>query len=208
MTVRKGQEWGSLVVPGPGMRIVHTDAELRDLVLSTRSGGHLLPVVGLLGGDLMRTLGGTGDATRLSGDEPIPHLPIDLVSVAADGGEPTLFVSHLISRGRTWWRGPITAAMNGQFIGRWDVSPRCHPNDGRVDVVTVSAELGVQQRWMARPRLLLGTHVPHPLITIRQHSSVRIDLGSPRVVWLDGRRWTTATTLQLTVEPDALVICV
>lgn len=208
MTVRKGQEWGSLVPPGPGMRIVHNDAELRDLVLATRSEGHLLPVVGLLGGDLMRTLGGTGDATRLSGDEPIPHLPIDLVSVAADGGEPTLFVSHLVARGRTWWRGPITAAMNGQFIRRWDVSPRCHPNDGRVDVVTVSAELGLQQRWMARPRLLLGTHVPHPLITIKQHGSVRIDLGSPRIVWLDGRRWSKATTLQLTVEPDALVVCV
>lgn len=190
------------------MRTVGSDAELRALVIEARSAGHPLPVVGLLGGDMMRTLGGSGDATRLTGDEPIPHLPIDIVTVAADGGTPTVFVSHLVARRRTWWRGPITAAMNSQFIGRWDISPRCHPNDGRIDVVTVSAAFGLQQRWLARPRLLLGTHVPHPMIDIKQSRSVTIDLGGPRQVWLDGRRWIRAGVLEMNVEPDALVVCV
>jgi hypothetical protein len=212
MTVRKGQEWGSLVAPGPGMRTVRSDAELRELVIGARAVGHPLPVVGLLGGDMMRTLGGTADATRFEGDEPIPHLPIDIVSVADDEGRETLFVSHLVARSSgwhgSWWRGPIIAAMNGQFIGRWDISPRCHPNDGRVDVVAVPAEFGLQQRWLARSRLPLGTHVPHPLITIKQHASVTIDLGGRRRVWLDGERWGSASVLHLTVEPDALVICV
>ncbi|MCU1368146.1 MAG: hypothetical protein JWN39_3785 [Ilumatobacteraceae bacterium] len=208
MTIRKGQEWGTLVVPGPGMRTVHDDAELRELVVGARRDGQPLPVVGLLGGDMMRTVGGTADRSRLDGDEPIPHLPIDIVQVTLDDGPPTWFVSHLVARGRSWWRGPISAAMNAQFIGSWDISPRCHPNDGRIDLATVSPALGVQQRWLARKRLPLGTHVPHPLITIKQHSEVTVDLDGERGIWLDGMRQASARVLRITVEPDALVVCV
>ena len=195
MTISKGQEWGTLAVPGPGLRTVDTDAELRELVIEARRSGRALPVVGLLGGDMMRTLGGTADPARFSGDEPIPHLPIDIVSLSLDDGPETVFVAHLVARGRTWWRGPLTGAMNAQFIGR-------------VDVVTASGDLGLQQRWMASRRLLLGTHVPHPLISVKQHTTVAIDLGRPRRIWLDGQRWGSARRLQLTVEPDALVVCV
>ena len=207
MTIRKGQQWGSMVVPGPGMLTVRSDAELRALVLADRSNGKPLPVIGLLGGDLMRTLGGTGDAARLRGDEPIPHLPIDVIHVATDDGRQTLLVAHLVAR-RSWWRGPLTAVMNAQFISRWDVAPRSHPNDGRFDLVTASADLGLQQRWLARSRLLLGTHVPHPLITIRQHDQATVDLGNKRRLWVDGQRWGSARSLDLSVEPDALIVCV
>jgi hypothetical protein len=212
MTIRKGQEWGSLVAPGPGMRTVASDAELRDLVIECRRAGRPLPVVGLLGGDMMRTVGGTGDASRLRGTEPIPHVPIDIVEVVADDDRSSWFVSHLVAHpawwAGGWWRGTATAAMNAQFLGRWDVAPRGHPNDGRVDVVTVDAALGVQQRWLARRRLPLGTHVPHPLITVKQHASVTIELGRALPIALDGRGWGSAASVRLTVEPDALVICV
>jgi len=207
MTIRKGEQWGSMVVPGPGMLVVRSDAELRSLVLADQTKGRLHSVVGLLGGDLMRTLGGTGDASRLRGTEPIPHLPIDIVRVRADDGRETVLVAHLVAR-RSWWRGPLTAVMNAQFIGRWDVAPRAHPNDGRIDLVTASADLGLQQRWLARSRLLLGTHVPHPLITIRQHDRATVDLGNRRRLWVDGQRWGSTRSLELTVEPDALIVCV
>lgn len=207
VTIRKGQAWGSVVAPGPGMQMVRSDAELRSLVLEGRASGRPLPVVGLLGGDLMRTMGGTGDLERLRGSEPVPHLPIDVVRVVTDDGRETLFVAHLVAR-RSWWRGPITAAMNAEFYGRWDVTPRSHPNDGRVDLVTVSTELRAQQRWLARQRVLLGTHVPHPLITIRQHERVMVDLGARRRLWVDGQRWGSARTIELIVEPDALIVCV
>jgi len=181
-------------------------------VRSYRASGKALPVVGLLGGDMMRTLGGTGDPARFTGTEPIPHLPVDIVVVTADDVRHSLFVSHLVAR-RPWWRGgwlvgPLTVAMNAEFIGRWDLSPRAHPNDGRIDLVSAGPELTLQQRWLARSRLPLGTHVPHPSIGIRQHAAVTVDLGRARPIWLDGRRWGRARTLQMTVEPDALVICV
>jgi hypothetical protein len=208
MTVGKGTEWGTLVVPGADLRVARSDAEVRAIVLA----GSAPPVLGLLGGDLMHTVGGRGDAARLAGDEPIPHLPVDVVRVIADGERETIAVAHVIARspGRRggWWRGPITAAMNAEFLGAWDVAPRSHPNDGRIDVVTVEAGFGVQQRRLARSRLPLGTHVPHPQIQIRQHREVSLDLGSTRAVWVDGERWGRARRLDLTVVPDAITVCV
>ena len=212
MTIRKGQEWGSVVAPGPGMRTVASDAELRDLVLESRASGQPLPVVGLLGGDMMRTIGGSGDAARFSGSEPIPHVPIDVVNVMADEDRHSCFVSHLVARragwAGGWWIGRVTAAMNAQFLGTWDVAPRSHPNDGRVDVVTAEPSLGMQQRWLARRRLPLGTHVPHPGITVRSLTDMEIDLGRALRIHLDGCPWGSARRLQLSVEPDALVVCV
>ncbi len=196
-----------MVVPGPGMQHVRSDAELRDLVIENLTRGVPQPVVGLLGGDLMRTLGGSADPARLSGDEAVPHLPIDIVHVATDDGRETYFVAHLVAR-KSWWRGPLTAAMNAQFRGRWDVSPRAHPNDGRFDLVEVDGSLDLHQRWLARSRLPLGTQVPHPSISIRQHAETTVDLGRRRNVWVDDRRWGTASTLHLTVHPDAIVVCV
>lgn len=212
MTIRKGQEWGTLVTPGPGMRTVAGDGELRDLVLECRASGQPLPVVGLLGGDMMRTIGGSGDASRFRGNEPIPHVPIDLVEVVADDDRRSVFVSHLVARragwAGGWWAGRVTVAMNSQFLGNWDVAPRSHPNDGRIDVVTAEPSLGLQQRWLARRRLPLGTHVPHPGITIKPQTAVTIDLGRAVPIRLDGQPWGSAKTLGLSVEPDALVVCV
>ena len=189
------------------MQHVRSDAELRALVIDNLSRGVTQPVVGLLGGDLMRTLGGSADPARLTGQDPIPHLPIDIVHVATDDGRETYFVAHLVAR-KSWWWGPLTAAMNAQFRGRWDVSPRAHPNDGRFDLVQVDGSLDVRQRWMARSRLPLGTQVPHPSITIRQHAQTTVDLWRRRNLWVDAQRWGTASTLHLTVHPDAIVVCV
>ncbi len=211
MTIRKGHEWGTLAIPDPNMMTVSSDAELHALVASRDADDSAVSArtqaIGLLGGDLMRTLGGAADRDRFTGAAPIPHLPVDVVRVTVDDARTTVVVAHLVVR-RSWWRGPITALMNAQFLGTWDVSPRCHPNDGRVDVVHAAADLTVQQRWMARSRLGLGTHVPHPLITIKQQSSVTLDLGVSTPLWVDGERWGSGRHIVATVEPDAYVVCV
>ena len=155
----------------------------------------------------MRTLGGTADIARFSTGEPIPHLPIDIVRVVADESRETFFVAHLVAR-NSWWRGPITAAMNAQFLGKWDVSPRSHPNDGKVDIVSVFSDLGMQQRWMARSRVLLGTHVPHPKISISQRASTVIDFAKPTRLTVDGITWGSGRRIELTVLADAAMVCV
>jgi hypothetical protein len=201
MTIRKGEAWG---VAGPlaadGM-VVHSDAEARAIVEQARRAGEPIPPLGLLGGDLCRTLGGTGDAARLRSSDAM-QLPVDVGAVLIDG-RLYWFVAHLIARKR-WWRGRIYAAMNAEFLGHWDVAPRSHPNDGVLDTFDVSMPFG--ERLKARSRLHAGTHVPHRGITERRVPAAQVDIDGLDV-WLDGERLGKARTLSIRVEPDAL-ICV
>jgi hypothetical protein len=184
-----------------------SDSELCSHVEQARRAGTHVPTIALLGGDLMRTIGGTADVARFQSGEALPHLPIDLVRVVADDTREAWFVAHLLAR-HSWWRGLVVAGMNAQFIGQWDVAPRSHPNDGLIDIVTVSPDMNIQQRWIAKSRVALGTHVPHPRISIAQHASATIELEGDTPLWLDGQRWGSARHLQFDVEPDALVVCV
>lgn len=163
-----------------------------------------MPVFALLGGSLMRAVGGKGDAGRLDGD--VALLPIDLVRVDLDH-TTTWAVAHVIAR-RRWLRGPIVAAMNAEFIRDWDVTPRGHPNDGRIDVLEVSAAMSVRDRWRAKKRLPAGTHLPHPAISVHQTTVVERTFDQPMRVWVDDVAMGETRTLRLTVEPDALAVCV
>ena len=118
------------MLPPDGV-VVRTDAEARAVVTAARRAGEPVPALGLLGGDLCRAVGGTGDEARLREGGTV--LPVDLGAVLVDG-RLHWFVAHLVAR-RGWWRGRIVAAMNAQHVGAWDVAPRGHPNDGRLDVL-------------------------------------------------------------------------
>src|SRR4029450_5976164 len=120
----------------------------RERVERGRRAGEPVPPLGLLGGDLCRTLGGRGDEARLRSPEAT-RLPVDLGAVLLDG-RLHWFVAHLIAR-RGWWSGRIVAAMNAEYLGPWDVAPRSHPNDGRLD--TLDGDLPVGERLKARRRL-------------------------------------------------------
>lgn len=208
MTIRKGEPWGG---PGPlpddGV-VVAEDREASAALDVARRDGRPFPVLGLVGGDLARTCGARADATRLRGPDA-QRLPVDVGVVVIDG-VLRHFVAHLVLRrpARTggWWRGPITAVMNAQFLGPWDVAPRGHPNDGRLDVV--EADLSIGDRWKARSRLPLGTHVPHPGITTSRRGGLQLDVPSGAHVWLDGVRLGAARSLSIRLEPDALDVVV
>ncbi len=203
MTIEKGERWGA---PGPlpphGVT-VRTDAQARSVVEEARRAGRDVPPLGLLGGDLCRTVGGRGDEGRLRSPEAM-SLPVDLGSVLLDG-RLHWFVAHLVVR-RSWWRGRVVAVMNAQWIGRWDVAPRSHPGDGLLDVF--DGDLSLDDRWKARARLPTGTHVPHPGIGQRRVPALQVELDRPTPVWLDGERVGEARTLAVRVEPDALTCVV
>jgi hypothetical protein len=203
VTIERGEAWGVPGVLPPDGVVVRSDAEARAVVTSARRAGEPVPPLGLLGGDLCRALGGTGDDARLRSGAGVV-LPVDLGAVLVDG-RLHWFVAHLVAR-RSWWRGRVVAVMNAQHLGHWDVAPRGHPNDGRVDVLDGDLPLG--QRWQARRRLPLGTHVPHPNIAERHVSAVQLDLAAGTHVWLDGEDLGTARTLAVRVEPDALTCVV
>jgi len=98
--------------------------------------------------------------------------------------------------------------MNAQFLGRYDVAPRGHPNDGAVEVLDVDPALGVADRVKAWRRLPTGTHVPHPDITVRRVRAQQETFDPPLTVWLDGVRVGDVRNVSLRVEPDAVVVVV
>ncbi|HMS87461.1 MAG TPA: hypothetical protein PKE56_03400 [Acidimicrobiales bacterium] len=203
MTIEKGRPWGSagpLAVDGV---VAATDAEVRALVEQARQAGRPPAEVGLVGGDLCRTVGGRGDRARLATPAAV-RLPVDVAAVTIDG-ESHWFVAHLVAR-RSWWRGRVVAVMNAQWIGRWDVAPRSHPNDGLLDLFDGSPSL--DDRWKARRRLITGTHVPHPAIVQRRTDALELELDPPLDVYLDGVKVGRGRHLEIRVEPDALTCVV
>lgn len=205
MTVHRGEPWGAVgPLPDEGV-VVADDAGARRIVQDARRRGGTVPPLGLLGGDLCRTLGGRGDAARLRRSDA-RRLPVDIGSVLVDGRHHW-FVAHLVAR-RSWWRGRIVAVMNAEFHGPWDVAPRAHPGDGMLDVVDVAPSMTIGDRLRARARLRSGTHVPHPAIRQVRRSAVQFDLGQPLDVWLDGEPVGRATMLSVRVERDALTCVV
>jgi hypothetical protein len=203
VSVGRGRGWGvSGALPPDGV-VVGTDAEARAVVEGARRAGAPLPTLGLLGGDLCRTLGGPGDERRLRSDEAVT-VRVDVGAVLLDG---TLhwFVAHLIAR-RSWWRGRVIAVMNAEFLGTWDLGPRAHPGDGLLDITDGTLPFG--DRLAARRRVRTGTHVPHPALATRRVAAWQTELDPPLDVWLDGDRVGRSAGLSVRVEPEALTVVV
>jgi hypothetical protein len=202
MPISKGSPYGE---PGPlpddGV-VVRSDAEARAVVEEARRHGRRPPAIGLLGGDLCRTLGGPGDEERLRSPDAV-RVKVDVGEVLLDG-RLHVFVAHLVARTR-WWSHALVA-MNAQFLGPWVLGPRAHPNDGLLDVY--QADLSPADRLKVRARVRHGAHLPHPGIKERRTSAVQVELERPRPVYLDGELWGTARTLSIRVEPDALTVVI
>jgi hypothetical protein len=203
MTIRKGERWGSEGSLPPGSPVVRSDADLRAVVEPSLSAGNRPATVGLLAGDLCRTVGGPGDEARLRDGGVV--LSIDAVRVAIDGVEHW-FCSHLVARRRLWW-GRAVVVMNAQWLGTLKLGPRAHPNDGLIDAT--DGTLPWSDRSEARRRARSGTHVPHPALTVRRASHHEFTFDPPTAVWLDGTRVATAARhLLMTVHADAFNVVV
>jgi hypothetical protein len=209
MTIRRGQTWGDVGAAPAGLVRVLSDAAAAELVHRARSVGSPIPPMALLGGDLMRAVGGSGDESGPAGD--VARLTVDVVRVTV-GAEHRWFVAHLVARRPwwrgSWWRGEVAIAMNAQHVGPRDLAPRGHPNDGKVDVLRVSSSMSFRDRWRARSRAVRAAHVPHPDIEVRSTASTTLHFARPLKLWLDGRPWITVSAVELTVEPDALLACI
>ncbi len=203
MTVRKGADWGGSASIPDDLVVVRTDAQARHVLSEARDAGDALPAIGLLGGDLCRTLGGRGgDRARL---RDVGTVAVVDLGIAVTDGVEHLFVAHLVLR-RSWWWGRTVAVMNGQYVGDWDVAPRAHPGDGRLDVI--DADLSLGDRWKARSRLAGGTHVPHPDIAQSRVRSWEVELDRAMPVRLDGEPVAVARHVEARVEPDAVRVVV
>ena len=200
MPIAKGQPWGSPGELPADAVLVRSDAEARGVLEDARHRRRPFPPLGLLGGDLCRTLGGGGGEDRLRAGEGV-RFAVDLGEVLIDG-HLHLFVAHLVARNRLWTRAFV--AMNAQWLGRWNLGPRAHPNDGLLD--TYDARLPLSQVLAVRSRLHHGAHLPHPQVTERRTASLDVELGRSLPVRLDGDRVGPALRLIVRVVPDALLV--
>ncbi len=206
MTIKPGEPWGRTIDRPIDLVVVAGDPELARHLASTRDGPGGPPVFAV-DGDFARTLGGP----LLDGRLTVNELPVDLVDIRLDGGAVTATAcAHVIIRNRWWrggwWRGSVVVVMNAEFIGDWDVAPRGHPNDGRVEVFEIGPTFGVRHRWQARRRVRSATHVPHPGIDTRTVRAASWTFGVPMSIAVDGRRIGSASAVEVTVAADAAVV--
>jgi len=208
MTIERGKSWGA---PGPlaadGV-VVRTDGEAADAVAAAFAAGDPLPELGLLGGDLHRTLGAPGHDEHDLRSGRGTRFPVDLgeVLVERPDGWVThhLFVAHLLAGGRTRWRGRTVVAMNATFLGSADLGPRAHPNDGLLDVT--DGALGWSDRRAAARREVTGTHLPHPALSERRTAAYKVESDRDLELRVDGRSIGTTRRFEVRCVPDALVV--
>lgn len=213
MTIRRGEPWGepvtmSTTVPIT-MPVAADDATAAQLIHAAMLAGVAVPEVVLAGGDLARTMGG-GSPGRVAPGATLVRAPVDVIRLTTSDGREATALAHVVARaGRaplSWWFGQVVVAMNAQFLGHFDVAPRSHPNDGRIDCVWVDPSMSRRQRLAARHRARTGTHLPHPALRSESVRSVHLESGSDLHLWLDGRWWGTAASVTLTAVPDAAVV--
>jgi hypothetical protein len=203
MTIRKGAPWGSPgALPDDGI-VVASDAEARFVVEEARRAHRPIPVLGLAGGDLWRTLGGSALVGSRLRSEAAMTFPIDLGSVLADG-RIFWFVAHLAARTRFWRRAFV--AMNAQYYGPYDLGPRSHPDDGLLD--TFDARLPLTDLPKVASRARHGAHLPHPGIRERRTKAIEVTFDRPLPLSLDGEVVGRFRQLAVRVEPDALRVVV
>ncbi len=203
MTIRKGEDWGTTATLLPDDPVVASDHELSSLFTIIDGAVRGPERVGVVGGDLARTVGARADREEIRSGERVA-LPIDLGVVTIDGREVVMASSLLIKR--PFWSGEVDAAMNASFYGAWNVTPSGHPNDGRFDVV--HAALSWSDRWKARSRMVTGSHVPHPDITIRRLKSSEFTPHVRARVWLDGVCIGSASHVKFSVCADATFVLI
>ena len=202
MTIRKGDPWGEAAACPPDVKVVSPDRDLRDWELWHRARGEPIGDVGATGGDLARTCGGTGAARPCAA-----KVSVDVMRVTLDEREPTWGVAHVVAR-RSWLVGELVMVMNAEYLGSYDVAPRSHPNDGRLDVLRVDPAMSRRERLQARRRARHGGHLPHPHLSLGSVPEVDLQFDKAMVVWIDGVRCGIAARLRVSNEPDALTLYV
>ena len=201
MTISKGADWGEVVSRPDDLRVAHSDHELARML----GDGTGRPTA-VDAGDVHRTI----NARPLADREELLALPFDLLHVTLDDAEPFVTVAHALARSAWrsggWLCGEALAVMNAEFVGDFDVAPRGHPNDGRVETFRVGPEVSMRQRWEVRRRLPSAQHLPHPLISVRPVRSTSWEFDRPRVIIADGHDLGLAHRLAIDVEADAAVV--
>ena len=196
MTIRPGDEWGSLA-EAPRETVWFSDEASLGAFLERE--GCVRPV-GLTGGDLHRAAGRPTKTIRAS---------IDLLEVRFGRRQNNLEELRLcisfVTIGSCWKNEPMTLLSNSGSVAGDEWFPRSHPNDGHCEVAEFAREMGVRARWMARQRARRGEPTTHPLITTSAFSVWEWSGPSRRLV-IDRREMGRVSVVHAMIKPDALTV--
>lgn len=205
MTIRRGQDWGAAGTLTPGAPVATDDRSANALL---NAGEAPPPEIGLLGGNLHRSLGSpsSDEASLRSG--PAMRFPVDLGQIVLDDQPPRWFLSHVILTERrrgALWNGPTWVVVNASFVGELNLGPKAHPNDGRLDITV--GQLPFAQRRRAHSRAKTGSHLPHP--ALEHHRFDQRTLISERLfIDIDGSEQVSARSVVIRCVADALTVVV
>lgn len=229
MTIAKGQPWGQQGPLESGRPVATSDVELARIVSAAVLEGQAPEPTGLSGGDLYATLGG-GSATRRPTDADAWRYPLDAMIVRPSaGGEPlgpTVAVAHVVAfaapeatrvaqrfagalrqrrnasplRRVAWFVDETLVVANAAFVGDWNIAPRGHPNDGRMEVTR--GRIGPRDRRQLTTRLVTGTHLPHPDLATSRPKALESGPG-PWRLYIDGVACGTVDQFHVQLTPDA-----
>lgn len=194
MTIKKGEEWGERISVPHDFHIAEDDADLASYEPNE--------IIALRRGDMHRALGqptipgSTPECTSVHVDALLCRITM------RDGSISERYAASSVSFG-TWWSGEYVIVSNSGFFQGLNIAPRSHPNDGIVELFTISIAMSWRQRFLARRRARTGTHIPHPNLSIQRvqhHSTARTDRRQR--LSLDGRAVADWERIDIEVAAD------
>ena len=227
-SLRPGQPWGTEASGPPDFEVSGGDRVLA-IALGRDVTDPLVRFTAAADSDLARVIGLVAGAASTGLALPLDVLAIAAESRSGvrlpeyDGkGTPVAVNSVVVGvppdRLRSWHRpaglsveidgSAVEAAsatslvvMNGQYIRGLDVSPRGHPGDGVAEAQLYALPPGARRAM--RARLVTGSHLPHPAITIRRARQVLVRATRPAALEIDGTPAGAITALEITLRPAA-----
>lgn len=191
MTIEKGKPWGSPCIVPPSRIVVGSDRDLARCRAEEQ--------ISLTGGDIWKSLG-SPSVPKINAEAT--EVLIDALEVEIDNGNHLLAASS-VEVGTFLGLRRYLCLANASFVGKRNVAPRAHPNDGALDLLEIGAEISWRQRWTASRRALTGTHVPHPHITSRRVRELLIEReSSSEILRIDGMKYSTWSSLRVRILPD------
>lgn len=199
MTIRPGEPWGSPDTAPTQTVWFPSDRDLGRALDAGVSGA-----VGICGGDLVSVTGqlGARSSVKISIDALVVRYANHTTGIAGS--------THAVSwiRLGNWWsRGGMQVVSNTGLVEGREWFARSHPNDGLLDAASVAGEMPMRQRLLARRRVASGLPFSHRQIQSSRDTQFHWS-GRPTDLVVDGERVARVTSLEVVVQPDALVVYV
>jgi hypothetical protein len=209
MTIRKGEQWGEPCSAPIGLLEFATERDLGEHV----RGKGIIPEAVLKSGTLIQALGIAAPTT----DRERIKVLIDLIKVAytdLDGRDRDDIAVGSVLIGRRSWLGDVYIVSNCGYLGTRELLSKAHPNDGVMDVLTVSSLMPFMQRLQAWRRIPTSSHLPHPDISTKQTERFSWPIvgdearsKGTRLV-IDGESLGLVKSVRMQVIPDAITLYV